>query len=764
MQHACAQNVQFDSLTKAFANYRTNALQEKIYLHSDQNLYLVGESIWFKTYCVDGAFHRPLDLSKVAYVEIIDKSNTPVLQTKIALSGGFGHGSIFIPATIQSGNYKVRCYTHWMKNFPAEFFFEKSVMVVNPFVVNTPENRNSTGTEVQFFPEGGYLIDGIECKVAFKISSDLLATSFKGVVINREHDTIATFKPLKFGLGNFTMTPKEGEKYEAILLHGDGKRSTHLLPEVRTRGYSMRLTETGKKVTIAVNGKLNDAETHCVYLIAHARNIAYKAEIKTLSSGNATFSIESDLIPEGVSHFTIFDDRQMPVCERLFFKQPSKKLELQVMSDQTTYGTRQRVQINVSSGGVLETGNLSISVHKTDSLSKSSSTNIYNYLWILSDLAGKVDSVEYYFSATSGAFKEAADNLMLTHGWRRFRWENVLSGSLSLKFLPEYRGHLITAKVIDGRNVFTYLSIPGKPPKLFPGRANVGGEVTFEVDELFGSRKLVLQTENGSSEIELQNPFSSEFSTTSPKPFKLPNHSKRALLSRTVAMQVQDVYNEDTERQRPVVVDNDTIPFYGTADEAYYLDAYTRFPIMEEVMREYVKGVLVRKNKDGFKFMVLDMNSNGIFKEDPTVLLDGVPLFDMAKIMAFDPRKVKKLDVLKKRFYRGPLVMHGVVSYTTYNGDLGGFELDPAVVTLNYEGLQAQREFFSPEYKTQKQFDNRMPDRRFLVYWNPEVITKNGKATLEFYTSDIKGTFQVMVEGLTSEGNAGSAMTTFSVK
>ena len=109
--------------------------------------------------------------------------------------------------------------------------------------------------------------------------------------------------------------------------------------------------------------------------------------------------------------------------------------------------------------------------------------------------------------------------------------------------------------------------------------------------------------------------------------------------------------------------------------------------------------------------------------------------------------------------------MPGIVSYTTYTGDLSGFELDPRTVSLDYEGLQLGREFYSPKYDAPKQRDSRMPDQRSVLFWSPNVVTdKEGKQRLEFYSSDLTGEYEVVIEGLTSNGLAGSGKHTFSVK
>jgi hypothetical protein len=186
---------------------------------------------------------------------------------------------------------------------------------------------------------------------------------------------------------------------------------------------------------------------------------------------------------------------------------------------------------------------------------------------------------------------------------------------------------------------------------------------------------------------------------------------------------------------------------------------------MEEVLREYVPGVMVRKRKDGFHFIVLDIVNGGVLNDDPMMLVDGVPLFDADQIINIDPRLIRKLEVVKRNYYNGPIKLNGVVSYTSYQGDLGATLVGPEAVSINYDGLQLQREFYSPRYETQKQIDSRMPDRRYQLYWNPLLKTgPDGKALIEFYTSDVQGTFALDIQTLDTKGNAGYLRKTFTVK
>ena len=316
------------------------------------------------------------------------------------------------------------------------------------------------------------------------------------------------------------------------------------------------------------------------------------------------------------------------------------------------------------------------------------------------------------------------------------------------------------------QGVLAYLSSPGKLVNIYGARSNKDGLVHFEVRDFWGTRQLIMQTNtslDSSLVLAINNPYD-ESKIAPISPLTVTTEMKDQLSERSLSMQVQDIYFRELN-DRIVAFKNDSTGFYGHSDETYNLDDYTRFPVMEEVMREYVPGVLVRKRRDGFYFVVLDRVNKGVLRGDPLVLLDGMPVFDIDRIMAFDPLKVKKLDVVTRNYYLGPHLFPGIVSYSTYTGDLAGFALDPRSVSINYEGLQAQREFYTPSYETQKQRSNRMPDQRTLLHWEPVVkTTASGSKTITFYTSDNTGNFIVVAHGLAHGGKAGSAIYKFAVR
>ena len=108
---------------------------EQVVMHLDRNVYLAGETIWFKAWClVNGQLGQ--DLSKVLYVEIFDENQNTIIQKKFPLKENISSGSMTIPADVQSRNYYLRAYTRYMRNFSPEKYHYQQIIIVNPLIEN----------------------------------------------------------------------------------------------------------------------------------------------------------------------------------------------------------------------------------------------------------------------------------------------------------------------------------------------------------------------------------------------------------------------------------------------------------------------------------------------------------------------------------------------------------------------------------------------------------------------------------------------------
>lgn len=752
-------------------------LQEKVFIHTDQSFYLTGETIWFKVYCVDGSFHRPLAVSKVAYVEVMDGNHKPILQSKIELNeDGCGSGTLFLPVSISSGHYLVRAYTNWMKNFSPDLYFQQWITVVNPF---TPQPLTSTADllhyDVQFFPEGGNLVNGLQSVVGFRaVNQNGRGIGFRGFILNEKNDTLAKINPLKFGMGRFSFTPAKDHEYRAVITDANQKRFSYKLPASFEEGMVLHLSEMEDKIEVRVISKSKDHAF--VHLLAHSRQKIMIYDTQSLQDGEAVFRLDKNSLGEGISHITVFNSDLIPVCERLYFKKPTEELAIDVRPESISYVPRKKVNVNVQTslaGGMNTIANLSASIFKVDSLEESR-LNIVNYLLLTSELKGNIESPAYYFEKDdSQERREGSDNLMLTHGWIRFKWEDIFSGKYHTGYAPEYNGHIVTGQIKEmstkapAKGVLTYLTSAGVYTRPYVSRSNDQGDLLFEMQNFYGRNELITQTNtqiDSLYRIEIFSPFSEKKSEYALPQFDLSPESKNLIEQRSIHVQVHTIFfkNERSLFRKPPF---DSVAFYGPPDEKYNLDDYTRFPTMEEVMREFIRGVQVRKRKDGFHFMNYDLVNRTLFVNNPFVMLDGVPAFDINKIMSFDPHQVKSVEVMNRKYYLGVSAFEGIVSYRTYRGDLGGFQPDVRSLIMSYDGLQLQREFFSPHYETSLQRESTLPDTRNLLYWGPSVITdQEGKGQIHFYTSDITGKYRVVVQGITKGGIPGYSSTTFEVR
>jgi hypothetical protein len=773
----CAALAQSDyaSIQTQFDQYRQKALQEKIYVHTDKEFYLAGEIMWFKLYYVEGAQHKPLDLSKVAYVELVDRDNKAAMQAKIPLKKGHGDGSFFLPASVPTGNYRLRAYTNWMKNFGPDYFFQKNIRIVNTLKSNTEKLKDTTARyDVQFLPEGGHLVKGIESKVAFRITDQYgRGIDCGGTLTNENRDTLLQFKTFKFGMGNFVFKPTES-LYKAMVVLPNGETIYRDLPRVEDYGYVLQVQEDGSgNVRAMVSCNLPQAED--VFRFVHTRQAVKLAERKVLRNGAAEFTIPQTQLGEGISHFTVFDQRRQPVCERLYFRQPESRLTIAANSYAQTYATRKAVNFSISSkaGAAVVPADLSLSVYRMDELQGTPQQDIRTYLWLSSDLKGNIESPEYYFSANTPEVKQATDNLMLVHGWSKFNWATLLNTrNFVFEYVPEYDGHVIMGKIFTPTNnapivdVKSYLSVPGYPTRVFVSGSDAEGMVRFDVRDYYGQNEIVLQAEINDARlfrIEGINPFSEKYTATPLPPYRPSERMESWLQQHSLGMQVQNTYVAEKLSQFDIP-HVDTLAFYGIPYKKYWLDDYVRFTTMEEVLREYVPEVAVRRYGGQTHLLVFYFDQDRFFSSDPLILLDGVPVSNK-EIMAYDPLKVKKMEVVPEKYILGEYTYEGIVSFTTYHGELEDFKLNPKSVKLDYEGLQMKREFFSPVYETEQQIASRVPDFRNVLYWSPGIQTdSSGHARVHFFTGDVKGKYVAVLQGLDENGNAGSYSFSFEVK
>lgn len=749
-------------------------IQEKVYVQTDKPTYLCGEIIWFKGNVLDAANLHFIDLSKVLYVELLNNEGNPVLQTKVSLDSGRGAGSLVLPTSLSSGHYVLRAYTAWMKNFSADNFFQTIITIIN--TTSETENLTSTSSEqasMDFFPEGGNFINDIQNTLAFKIiSANGKGMNASGVIVGQAGDTVANFQSQHLDMGKFSFTPKSGKNYTAII-QLNGVAQKFILPNAQNSGYAMQLNEESGNVKISIS-RSADLNNNTATIRLYQNGILVNNFPVSFSGQTGIVEIPNSVLKSGVNQFTLLNGT-VPVGERLYFKSIDQKLNINAQTSGGVYINRGNVELNIAPTNLAPnaTAYLSAGVYALDAITDNRLEDIYTSLWLRPYVRGIIENAGFYFSNQNGS-KEAIDNLMLTQGWRKFVAPSTTNNSV----LPEVSGHLITGRVVNAvtnqpaEGIFVFLSVPGKRIQTRVSVSNAQGLVYFPMKDFYAKNQLVIQTPEvikNSYRVEIFSPFSDVKPDVKIGGLKFSEKELADLKRQHLNVQVNNSYH-DLNKMEPLKIDS--TPFYVTPFKSYHLSDYTRFTTMEEVMREYVAEVNVRKTGNQFRlktyndqgFKVRDMQAaEVVFDKDPLVFLDGIPVFDMNKIIEYDPLKVEKLDVVASRYRFGAYTADGVLSYTSYFGNLEGFNADDRDVVMDYEGMQPTRIFYSPKYSTNLEKENRLPDFRSVLYWNPN-ISISGNTKLSFYTGDLKGKFLVVVEGITSDGKVGTTTTMFEVK
>lgn len=768
MNTCMAQSID-DSLAAKFIQYQQDHLREKIYVHTDKDLYLAGETIWFKLYIADAFFHKPLPVSIIAYVEVIGPNRQPVLQTAIDIASATGYGSFTVPSSIASGNYTVRAYTSWMKNYSDAFFFSRSISIINTLTGSLPKNTiNKPDTiTANFYPEGGNLVYGLSSRVAFRLTNKYGETvAGNGVITGAKNDTLVQFRTLQDGTGSFYFTPHKNSNYK-VLLNTGGIYYKANLPAVYDEGYTMELHEDTGKNQLQVTISTNIKNTGNVYLLAHTRQVLKASQRAAINTdGKAVFYIDEKLLGDGIAHIMIFNGKKQPVCERLFFKQPLHRATAVISTNKELYSTREEVSAAISvkdEKDVALQANMSASVFLLDSLQRAPRENIATYFLLTSELKNKIDDPSLFFDNNSSLTKQTIDHIMLTNGWSRFKWEDIFtSNDKCFYYLPEKEGRVIKARLISRnsgqpvQNVANYLSVPGKNFVLSNAVSDDMGAMNFILTPTHQRNEMIFHsTLKGDSNymFDISDYYSRIDDLLPAGVLDIRPGLKNDLQQRGIYMQVENSFAIEKKHRWIGEAPWDTTLFYGYPDKEYKLDDYTRFLTMEEVLKEYVSEVSIKKQGEQFSLRVKERTQGTFFDNDPLVLIDGVPVQDAGKMIKFDPLKIRSIDVVASRYFQGTQVYDGIVSFKTYEGDLAGYELDPNDMVVEYSAIQKKQEFYQPVYNNAELKKSRLPDFRNVLSWEPDInLAGNGTAEIKFYTSDCTGQFLVFLQGLSKNG------------
>jgi hypothetical protein len=765
-------------LDSTLAIYSSKYQQERTYLHYDKTAYVPGETIWFKAYLMDGIF--PAEGSKTFYVDWVDDKGGLLHHTSSPIfEGGITHGQFDIPENYSGAFIHVRAYTKWMLNFDTAFLYSKNIRIISKN--STPATTLPVVTTIlQFFPEGGDMIAGIKNKIAFKANDQWGRPVRIRGVIQKNGAVIDSLKVLHDGMGFFFLIPEQGVKYTAKWKDAKNTEHTTDLPIAKPTGISMQIILLPGKRIFSINRPAEAPDNlktlHLVGTMQQTMVIKANANLKDTTTVSGTIPVQS--LPSGILTITVFDGNWNAVAERItHINNNDYSFPTEMAVQKWGLSKRGRNEIELTIPANIE-ANLSVSV--TDaSIETDSSENIFSRLLLTGDLKGHVYRPSYYFKNNSDSLSEQLDLVMMTHGWRRFKWEDVTKGKFPTITYPKDT---------------SYLTLSGKLFGLSPGQLQGGGAVIMMVKERDSAAKMMMAPVERDGSFNRPDYIFFDSLRIYFQPTKtLSGASVNFMTSRIAALNYKypnfagnSLFPDTTGYYRHALLAEEAASILkqwkGKILETVSVTARKK-PNVQVLDEKYASGLF--KGMDAYQFDVLNdpfaLSSQDIFNylQGKVAGLQistgggapslqwrgGAPLLYLDEVST-DPAMlsgISVMDIAYIKVFRPPFMgmggMYGngsngaIAIYTRRGGDVTS-KPGTGMSANTVVGYSPVREFYSPNYSTFVR-ENEQRDVRTTLYWKPQIVLtpKKNKVTLVFYNTDVfSKALRVVVEGMSKEG------------
>ena len=451
--------------------------QEKVYLHLDNTAYFQGETIWYAANVVDATTGGEA-ASKVLYVELLSPTGVVLKQQKLKVVDGRCHGSFpLIDTDVEeavalrgaigypSGYYQIRAYTRAMLNFDDAGIFSRVIPVykapekegdyANPVMrqyngkeTNRPEPDKADkpkALNLQFFPEGGHLIAGAECRIAFKATDE----QGHGVDVERlTSDNGSTLSvPLQHnGMGSFHYLTTDEKNARSITVRYGGKDYTFRLPLAERRGCALQInSSTGGETLVSLSARALDADSVLAYTITHqgrvcafdTLHIALPKNLPVMGTNVAhtQFCIPANVLPVGVCQFTLYDPLGTVLAQRLFFVDGELPTQtVSVTSEKADIHPFDEVRLNFQTS-YPASSTFSLAVRDAADYGTAYRDDIRTYMLLSSELKGLIEDPGWYFEEGQQVNRSTGqqvtnhskelDLLMMVQGWTRYNWRQM---------------------------------------------------------------------------------------------------------------------------------------------------------------------------------------------------------------------------------------------------------------------------------------------------------------------------------------------------
>jgi hypothetical protein len=793
-----------------FNNYTAARPAENIYLHLNKPWYARADTIWFRAYTVKGS-HQLTDISKVAYAELVNPADSVIQKVNLKLEAGMASGEFDLPLNLTPGNYRVRAYTNWMKNAGEETYDDRAVIIGNPASAPAPAiaanvakkanapvaprasaNAAADIADVQFFPEGGDLVNGLRGVVAFKaVNPDGTGAQVKGSITTTTGEAVADLEDGHNGMGLFAFTPQDGKSYSAKLQFANGNTETVNLLKAIAEGYSLtvnnRLNDTLLIKIAASPNLLKNKAGKGFYLVAQSGGKVYYTTTGTLTNQAYSINITKDRFPTGVLRITLFSETGEPLNERVAFIRQPDNLQVKLTAAKTVYAANEKVDIGInalSAMGQPVTGSFSAAVINESKVPVDEATEptILSQLLLSNELRGRISDPGHYFADQTEKTNADLDLLMLTQGYRKLEWKKLLD---TTRQTPKYAAE-------DGLSITGIVKNPdGKPAArakvtaVFPTKHISVDTLTdnfgrFMIPNLDVSEntKVVVQaisaTNSKNVHIILDQPEQRAARLpvytvkTSPQlSAAYLDEERQYLLAKGKLLKEVTVKEKyDPNKNKPDLSTSANLNGPGQADQVVMGKDLDGCPILSTCLIGKIKAVNI--TADG---KIIDISRGGKFnwqQSQQTNSTGSIPMmvslngFIISSVDDVNPDDIYSIEVLTSTKYKaiyGHDAAGGLILITTKKGvpanERLATEKAPNIVNYIFNGYYKDRVFYSPKYDGPPDAG---AEQRSAIYWKPDLVTgKDGKANLE-YSNAGKGNYRVVVEGIDSDGRLGRAV------
>ncbi len=329
-------------------------------------------------------------------------------------------------------------------------------------------------------------------------------------------------------------------------------------------------------------------------------------------------------------------------------------------------------------------------------------------------------------------------------------------------FAPEIRGSLISGRIVpktsDAKSKLAgkklAFSLPGEDYIFKVATTNDDGKFYINLDDRYDTSGALMQILGEDAEnwtIQLDplpkiNDPDLEFGK-----FHITPEMEEWILDRSVQNQIENAYYSVKPDTLKALEKKE--PFYVKQPTVYDLDAYTRFETIKETFVEIIRFAWIATSKDESRIVVRQPQGATNYNLPTLLIVDGAMVQDHDLFINYPAKYVKSINILRDNFFYGSHIFAGIVDVKTIEGDFDEILNQDYIKKVDLKLPEPTKYYFKQTYENQSADQlSRIPDRRTQLLWAPSVELDLPAGDLDFYTSDVPGTFEVHLEGFTSTG------------